>query len=129
MIDQKKLALIHIIQRRLQLTDAAYRDILRRAAGVASARELDEAGFRRLMRAFVRSEHYVLGPGGLTFRQKMFVEHLQERLGWDAGHFHNFLKKYYHRDRVEELDRAGAAHLIESLKGALAHGRRLPGGG
>lgn len=49
MIDQKKLALIHIVKKELQLSDEEYRHILFKAVGVHSAKELDERKFSKLM--------------------------------------------------------------------------------
>jgi len=45
------LAAIHILKNELALTDAEYREVLRHAAGVASAKLLDEDGSRAVMRA------------------------------------------------------------------------------
>lgn len=122
MLDHKKLAVIHIVKRDLGLSDEAYRALLREAAGVESARDLDEPGFRRLMRRFVRSRHYRAGPGAMTLRQKWFVQDLLAALGWSEDHVHNFLRKYYHVDGVEAMSRRDAGHLIESLKNVRAHG-------
>jgi hypothetical protein len=119
-LDRKKLALIHIIKRNLGLSDEEYRRVLRAEAGVSSARELDAAAFRKLMRHFVRSKHYVL-PGGMTLRQKMFIEYLRDELGWDEGHLSNFVRKYYHRERLERLTKKEAMRLIESLKNVREH--------
>jgi len=47
-----QLALIHVAKKQVGLDDAAYRDLLRQAAGVDSARHLDRRGFERLMRRF-----------------------------------------------------------------------------
>lgn len=120
-IDHKKLAVIHIVKRELGFDDRQYRDFLSKHAGVSSAKDLDEYGFRRLMRAFARSRHYRLNPEGLTLRQKLYIEHLVAELGWDAGHFHNFLRKYYHHDRLTDCSKTEASHLIESLKNVGKH--------
>ncbi|HSR36535.1 MAG TPA: phage protein GemA/Gp16 family protein, partial [Desulfurivibrionaceae bacterium] len=58
MLDQKKLAVIHIVKKELGLSDQEYRDSLEKITGVRSAKELDEAGFRILMRHFAKSRHY-----------------------------------------------------------------------
>jgi hypothetical protein len=120
-VDHRKLALIHVIKRDLDLSDDAYRAILKEAAGVTSAKDLDDAGFRKLMRYFVRSEHYIIRPGGLTRRQSLFIRHLALQLRWDADHFRNFLRKFYRKAEIEELTRVEASHLIESLKGVMRH--------
>jgi len=119
-LDRKKLAVIHIVKRELGLSDEEYRGILEREAGVRSARDLDEAGFRRLMRYFTRSRHYRDRRDGITFRQKLYIRHLAGDLGWDDPHFTNFLRKYYHRDSIDSMSKKEAGKVIESLKSILA---------
>lgn len=116
MLDHKKLAIIHITVKELGLAEQEYRDTLEKVTGVRSSRELDEAGFRQLMRYFARSRHYRINLSGMTFRQKLYIRHLVEDLGWNPSHFANFLRKYYHTDSVEKLSRVEASKLIESLK-------------
>jgi hypothetical protein len=120
-IDRKKLALIHIIKKELAFSDDVYRNILRDAANVASAKDLDEVGFRKLMNYFVRSKYYQINPFGLTIKQKLFIKYLAEELGWDEEHFNNFLHKYYHVSGVDNLTRKEASHAIESLKSIGQH--------
>jgi len=120
-LDRKKLALIHIVKKELGLGDAEYRSILERVAGVASARDLDEAGFRRLMRFFVRSDYFRANSFGLTLKQKLFIGALAGQLGWDPAHLKNFIRKFYRKDGLEALDRKEASKLIESLKAIRAH--------
>ena len=115
-MDKKKLALIHIIKRDLNLSDEEYRAILEKAAGVTSAKDLTPDGLQKLMNYFVRSRHYRVTPGGLTVRQKMFIKSLLFDIGWSFEHFTNFLKKYYHTERIDRLSKKDASHLIESLK-------------
>ncbi|MEA2110228.1 MAG: phage protein GemA/Gp16 family protein [Pseudomonadota bacterium] len=121
MIDHKKLAVIHIVKRELGLSDEEYRDILEMAAGVSSAKELDNAGFRRLMRYFTRSSHYRLNPHSLTLRQKLFIQHLFEELHWSPPHCRNFLMKYYHKPDIERLNKKEASKVIEALKQIKKH--------
>jgi len=116
MLDHAKLAVIHITVKELGLSDQKYRDTLEKVAGVRSSRDLDEAGFRKLMRYFARSKHYRINANGMTFRQKFYIRHLIEDLGWDPAHFVNFLRKYYHTGSVEKLTKREASKLIESLK-------------
>ena len=49
MIDRSTLAAIHVAKKDLGLHDDDYRAMLKREAGVASARDLDGAGARRVM--------------------------------------------------------------------------------
>lgn len=120
-LQRKKLALIHIIKKELVLDDGAYRQILRTAAGVESARELDEEKFRRLMNFFVRSPYYRVNPYGLTIRQKLYIKSLAQGLGWGEGHLDNFIHKYYHKTGIDGLTKYEAGKVIESLKHVKAH--------
>jgi len=115
-MDRKKLALIHIIKRELNLSDEAYRDILFRAAGVESAKDLDAAKFRKLMNHFVRSPYYRVNQRGLTLRQKILIQSLARDLGWDTRHLDNFIRKYHHCPGCLDLSRREAINVIESLK-------------
>jgi len=116
MLDHSKLAVIHISKEELKLSDKEYRDLLQEACGVSSSRDLDEAGFQKLMRYFARSRHYRINRNGMTFRQKLYIRHLVKELGWEENHFINFLKKYYHHGVLEQLTKVEASKLIESLK-------------
>ncbi len=120
-LNKKKLALIHIVKRELNLSDQEYRDILHQVTGVRSAKDLDEQAFNRLLRYFARSKRYQSNRYGLTFRQKYFISHLLEDLHWDEAHFHNFLKKYYQKRGIDELTKAEASKVIESLKNIMNH--------
>ncbi|WP_136806202.1 phage protein GemA/Gp16 family protein [Desulfosediminicola flagellatus] len=119
LLDHKKLAVIHIVKRELNLSDQEYRDMLGQVAGVRSARDLDEKGFRRLMNAFTRSSQYQVNPYGLTLRQKLFIDHLVADLAWDQSHLHNFLNKYYKKSRVKELSKKEASKVIIALQKIL----------
>ncbi|MFO8052882.1 MAG: phage protein GemA/Gp16 family protein [Candidatus Omnitrophota bacterium] len=115
-IDKKKLALIHIVKKELGLDDNQYRKILKEAAGVTSAKDLDRSGFRKLMNYFVRSRHYQPRPKGLTIRQKIFIKVLAQNLDWGKKHLNNFVHKYYHKNNLDQLNKKEASKLIESLK-------------
>lgn len=116
MLDHNKLAVIHITKEELKLSDEEYRDLLQEACGVRSSRDLDEVGFQKLMRYFARSRHYRINRNGMTMRQKLYIRHLVNSLGWEENHFTNFLKKYYHHGVLEQLTKVEASKLIESLK-------------
>lgn len=119
-IDRKKLAYIHIVKKELGLSDKEYRDTLQRQAGVRSAKDLDDEKFRKLVNFLVRSGRYKINKGGLTIKQKYFIKHMAEEIGWDADHLRNFIRKYYHVDRLDLLSRKQAAKAIESLKNIKA---------
>lgn len=121
MLDNKKLALIHIVKKELKLTDKEYRDILDKVAGVKSAKDLDKGSFKKLMNFFVRSHYYRLNPQGLTIKQKLYIKYLSDNLKWSQGHLENFIHKYYHKDGIDNLSRKEASRLIESLKSIKMH--------
>lgn len=121
MIDNRKIALIHIVKKELKLKDKEYRDILQTAAGVSSAKELDDGSFKKLMNYFVRSKHYRLNAYGLTLKQKIFIKYLAQQIGWDQNHLNNFIHKYYHKYDINRLTRKDAIKVIESLKNIKEH--------
>jgi len=120
-LDRKKLALVHIVKKELEISDPDYRCLLRRIAGVESSKDLDEAGFRKLMSFFVRSDYYRVNAFGMTLKQKLFIKALARELGWEETHLKNFVRKYYQREGLDELTRKDASKLIESLKAIRAH--------
>jgi len=126
-LDQKNLAVIHIVKKELGASDQEYRDTLEKVAGVRSARDLDDAGFQRLMRYFARSGHYRANREGITFRQRMYIKHLVEDLAWDATHCANFLKKYYKTAELGTLSKKEGSKVIESLKHILAGRKKWEG--
>jgi hypothetical protein len=126
-LDKKKLAVIHIVVKELGLSEQEYRDRLEAITGVRSAKYLDERGFRRLMNYFARSRYYRANRDGLTFRQKMYIRSLKDRLHWEEPHFVNFLKKYHKKSDIDTFTRKEAANVIESLKNVLRHEKTKTG--
>ncbi len=120
-MDKKKLALIHIIKKELNLSDAEYRNILREACAVESAKDLDEYKFRKLMNFFVRSRHWYVNKFGLTIKQKLYIQDLSRRINWTNGHLDNFIHKYYRRANIDELNKKEAAKVIAALKNIRQH--------
>jgi hypothetical protein len=120
-LDNKKLAVIHIVKKELGLSDSEYRKILRKVAGVDSAKELDYKGFRKLMNYFVRSDHYRINSFGMTIKQKIFIDKLASDLEWDKKHLSNFMSNYYGKSDVKKLTKKEASKLIESIKNVKEH--------
>ena len=118
-LDNKKLAVIHIVKNELNLSDQEYRDTLEKVTGVRSAKDLDYAGFRKLMNHFARTKYYRARADGITFRQKLYIKGLLEQLNWNEWHFKNFLKKYYKRETMESLTKKEAGKAIKSLKNII----------
>ncbi len=123
-MDRKKLAIIHIVKKELNLGDDEYRKILQDVTGVSSAKELDDVKFRKLMNFFVRSKYYQANPLGLTIKQKLYIKYLSQKLGWQEEHLNNFLQKYYQKAVTDMLTRKEAIKAIESLKNILTHQRK-----
>jgi len=115
-LDRKKLALIHIIKKNLGLSDQLYRDILFQATGVRTAKDLNNRSFHKLMKHFVRSDHYQKNQNGVTLRQKMYIEFLADKIDWSQEHLNNFVRKYYHENDLEHLTKKDATKTIEALK-------------
>jgi hypothetical protein len=120
-LDNKKLAVIHIVKKELGLSGSEYRKILRKIAGVDSAKGLDYKNFRKLMNYFVRSDYYRINAFGLTIKQKIYIEKLASDLGWSDRHLRNFMNKYYGKSDVKKLTKIEASKLIESLKNVKKH--------
>ncbi len=115
-LDNKKLAVIHILKKELNLSEEEYRGKLMQVTGVSSSKDLSEEAFQKLMHYFVRSKYYKLNEQGLTIKQKLYIEHLVFDLKWDNQHFSNFLAKYYHKPSLQSLSKKEASKVIESLK-------------
>ncbi len=120
-MDRKKLAVIHIVKKELNLSDAEYKNILQQVAGVESAKELDDLKFRKLMNFFVRSKYYQVNPYGLTIKQKLYIKYLAKEISWEEEHLNNFVHKYYHKSDLDKLTRREAIKVIESLKAIRQH--------
>ncbi len=118
-MDKKKLAVIHIVKRELSLSDNEYRNILKRVTGVQSAKDLTDDQFHKLMRYFVRTRHYRETNGGITLRQKYYLQQLKERLQWDDAHFRNYMYKYFHKRGLNAYTKHEASNLIVALKKIL----------
>ena len=121
MLDKKKLAVIHIVKKELNLSDTEYRRILKETCGVQTAKELDEVGFRKLLNYFVRSKYYQVNPQGLTLKQKLYIQYLAKDLGWDKLHLSNFMRKYYGKSNILDFSKKEAIKLIEALKNIKKH--------
>jgi len=120
-MDRKKLALIHIIKKELNLSDPQYRSILLEATGVNSAKDLDDEKFRKLMNYFVRSNLYRKSPLSITMKQKVYIKYLAKRIGWTGRHLYNFLHKYYRKSHLDRLTKKQAAKVIVALRSIEKH--------
>ncbi|MBT3879260.1 MAG: DUF1018 domain-containing protein [Candidatus Scalindua sp.] len=122
-MDNKKLAVIHIVKRELSLRDDEYRNILERVVGVRSSRDLTDSQFHKLMRYFVRTRHYRATDKGMTLRQKYYINRLKKDLDWDDSHFQNYIKKYFHNRDLDTYSKHDASNLIVALNTILSRHR------
>lgn len=112
-IGRKKKALVHIAKQDLNLDEESYRQILKGVAGVESAADLTEEGFKRVMSRFQEMGFKGLLPNpfqpvpkgrlipsgspqgfeSITESQQRFIAYLLEALEWDEGHYHAFCRR------------------------------------
>ncbi len=118
-MDRKKLAVVHIVKKELNLSDREYRDILERVVGVRTSKDLTDDQFHKLMRYFVRTKHYRSNVRGITMRQKHFIFDLKNVLQWDDNHFSNYINKYFHNRELDDYTKHDASNLIVALKAIL----------
>lgn len=99
MIDNKKIALIHVAKNQLGLSEDEYRDILFKEAGVYSSTDLDYQGFKEVIEAFNRMGFESTAKKAakesrrnkkadntqgdtVTPAQQEYIKDLYSRLGW-----------------------------------------------
>ena len=51
-LSRQKLSIIHVAKAQLDMSEEAYRELLRSEGGVISSKDLDAAGFERVMKRF-----------------------------------------------------------------------------
>jgi hypothetical protein len=69
MLSRRQLRLLHAARRKLRLDDDTYRAILRQHGGVESSKDLDAAGFDRVVRYF-RERGFNKVPGRSAFTDR-----------------------------------------------------------
>ena len=124
-LDQRHMAKLHIAKKELGLEDDEYRDALEANAGVRSAKDLDAAGFKRVMQYFesigmpksgakpVRDPHEL--P---TSWQLKKMQHLYTDLGWhDSTRQRGFNERQCGKPWPQT--RREANKVIEGLKAML----------
>lgn len=67
------MAFIYMVKTELGLSDSEYRNILKKIAGVMSARYLKAKTFKMLINEFIWSRRYYIELGELTVKQKLFI--------------------------------------------------------
>jgi hypothetical protein len=140
MISAQKLKLIHVARRELDLTEEAYREILRHHGGVESAKDLDDEGFDRVLFCYKALGFWVKrrweqtrprDPGNLpTPGQLKVIEHLWRDLAeYEAGAAHTAFRRGFYEKRLKipalgPQTRAQANAAIEALKRRVQHALR-----
>lgn len=109
-IDYKKISLIHVAKARLRLDKTAYCDVLRRAAGVESARELSAEGFDLVMSEFRR----------LGFVSDAHRQNLGHRAGMASPGQLGLIRRLWRRWSDNTADEAGLNHWLEKITKASA---------
>lgn len=123
-IPGEKKALIHVAKHQLQMADESYRALLRRAAGVSSSVDLDEAGFAAVMAEFERigfrstkgraqkeRREGMATPAQIGKIRSLWKGYIGEDDDLKLGHW---LEKHFHVSHVRFLEgyRAGKAIAI-----------------
>ncbi len=131
-LTRRQLALLHVAKARLGLDDETYRDLLEGETGVRSARDLDDVGFRAVLRrlrklGFQPRAAGAVGrladrPGMATARQLDYIRALWRRHAGadDAVHLRNWLRKRFGVDDLRFLDRRMAHETLVALKAMVA---------
>jgi Bacteriophage Mu, GemA protein len=124
-ISKPKLVLLHTAKNKLHLSDPEYRTILREAAGVNSARDLDDDGFKQVLTRFqalgfkTLREQRSFGdrPGFATPAQLELIRYRWRQYtgGHDEGLEH-WIEKWYGISALRFLDSDAASKALTALK-------------
>jgi len=139
---RRHMALLHIAKKQLGLDDETYRDVLSVQAGVESAKDLDIAGFARVMGRFeelgFRSKRPNRRPAdddldianAITERQQGYIQWLFSRVGMTSTRQQTGFCRRQLDGQLWPQSRDDARVIIESLKKMVARGYRAgaPGG-
>lgn len=125
MINNKQKAILHIAKAQLGLSEEQYREILKEHGGAESSVQLDDFGFDKVLRFFVKMGFKKKTAGRHGGRplpefssegQRKVLYHLMEDLDWWPSRLIGFVKKMTGKERVEELSGKEAQRVIEALK-------------
>ena len=124
-ISNPKLKLLHTAKNKLHLSDPEYRAILREAAGVSSASDLDEDGFKRVLSRFQALGFETLRqqrsfgdrPGRATPAQLELIRYLWRQYtgGRDEGLEH-WIERWFGISALRFLDSDAASKALTALK-------------
>jgi len=126
MLNRTRTGLIHVAKRALKLADDDYRAILRRVAGVGSARELDELGFHDVMAEFERlgfrstwrkqtggHRAGMATPSQVRFMVRLWCDYRGED---DEAGFRAWLERFYRVSDARFVTADAANGVITALK-------------
>ncbi len=129
-ISKAQLAMLHVAKAQLGLDDDTYRDVLQAQGGVLSARELDEAGFERVLGHFTSCGFVVTGrrfqraPTNGTHptpKQLALIRAQWTRLGWEDTERQRAFCQRFLKTPWPQTRRA-ASQLIEAQKAMIERG-------
>lgn len=128
-ISKRKVGLLHVAKQQLGLSEADYRQTLRDVAGVDSARDLDEDGFKRVLARFqalgftssIERRNYGHRAGMATPEQLEYIRGLwrQYTSGHDSGLEH-WIEHDFGVSALRFLDRPTAGKVLTALKAMAA---------
>ena len=123
MINRKQIALIHVAAKQLGLQRDEYESILKEYGAVESSKDLDDFGFDKVLRFFVkmgfekkRATRRVAPTDFANDGQRKVIYHLMEDLGWWPARLLGFIRKMTGKEQVEQLSGKEAQRVIEGLK-------------
>jgi phage gp16-like protein len=130
MITAKQITVVHLAKARLGLEDDMYREILQKLGGVASAKQLDAAGFEAVMEYFAscgfqstwRKRTFGNRPGMATPPQVDLIRGLWRDFSGadDEAALNKWLERSFHITALRFLDKVMAQKAITGLKKMLA---------
>lgn len=125
-IARGQTAVIHVAKSQLQMADEDYRALLQRAAGVGSARDLDQNGFDKVMAEFERlgfrkSRQRTQGvhrEGMATARQVGRIRALWKEFSGNDNELSlgKWLEKHFHLSSVRFVESWRAGKVIAVLE-------------
>jgi Protein of unknown function (DUF1018) len=132
-IDRRKLALIHVAKTKLNLGDDSYRSALVQIGGVASSKDLDQAGFEAMMGFFeylgftplvAKGPTYGRRPGMASFAQielirALWAEHTHRAYPGE-DQLNAWLEHYFKLSSLRFLSAGAAPKVITALKAMKA---------
>ncbi len=134
-IDRKKIAVLHVAKQRLAIDDEAWRQLLQRTAGVESSRDLDAAGFDRVMTELKRlgfesdaskrnfgERRGMATDGQIALIRKLWAEYTDAQ-GTDASLGH-WLFRTFRTSSIKFLDADRGSKAIDALKAMVARRSR-----